>query len=107
NFAADRRGQFDMFNATTWNHLPQRDNPVEVIKRQRLEQNRVDHTENRAVCADPQRQCQRLDYSEAWFFQEHPPSVTNILKQCPHNSLPDQRLILEVKLPAPLVLSLV
>src|SRR5262249_45497242 len=75
---------FISLNTLTGNLLPERNDPVEIIKRKRLEQNRVDDAEYRAVGADAQRQCQRRNYRVARFFQKHPPTVTQVLKQCFH-----------------------
>src|SRR6266511_2453845 len=47
---------------------------------QRAQQNRIDHTKERRVGADSQRQSQNRHSREAWRFQHSPSAITQILK---------------------------
>src|SRR6266540_3500052 len=61
--------------------LPDRDDTIQLRERQRIKQERIDHTEDRCICADPQRQRDHGNQSEAWFLHQHSSAVAQVLPQ--------------------------
>ena len=52
--------------------------------RQRADENRIDHAEDRSIDSDAQSQRKQCDHGETAILDQHANTVANILKQCVH-----------------------
>src|SRR5262245_53397928 len=64
--------------------FPKRNEPFRIFVGQRAQQNSVNDTEDRRVCADAKRQSDDRDYADARVLQQHPHTVAQILKESVH-----------------------
>src|SRR5437762_8064544 len=55
--------------------------PVQILQRQRPEQQCIDRTKDRSVCADAYRERSYSDRGVTWGLQQHPSAVTDILPE--------------------------
>src|SRR5277367_6543540 len=70
--------------------LPNGDDPARIRKRQRFQQNSVDHAENHDVRGYADRQRQNGDRRETQVSPQHAQAVTEIVPKCVHNFRPQE-----------------
>ena len=63
---------------------PNENNRLRLVIRQRFQQDGIDHTEDRRVRADPEREGNDGDRGEARTFQKHSGAEPNVLEECVH-----------------------
>src|SRR6516225_3372617 len=67
--------------------LPESDQTPGVLVGERFEKNGVSYAEHRCVGADPERESQHRDGSEAGVLGQHTQAITQILEKCRHGLL--------------------
>src|SRR5215471_7350835 len=81
-----RQRERQLWHVRTRLAAPEKRQAFWLLKRQRPQQRRIDHAENRRRRADPHRQCHDGDQREATVLQQHSRAVAQVLPECLHIS---------------------